>query len=110
MQYLKKFINANSILESVLALTIISICMFIAVMVYATVFNSKNSLAAHLNEAQMQEMYFLMQVRPDSLLQALPKGFDIETGIEGRSRMCKIKYTGDEYRKMDCTYYLPDHE
>lgn len=61
MPLLKKYCKANSILESVIALAIISTCIYIALMVYANVFSPKNSIAAYGYQNQIQEVFFNIQ-------------------------------------------------
>lgn len=69
MAPLKKYFNhsANSILESVIALSIISICLYIAVMVYASVFTPKTSPKFYTSRNKITELYYLMQLSPDSI-------------------------------------------
>lgn len=70
MAFLKKYYNvsANSILESVIALTIISICLSITIMVFTTVFTPKTSAHFYNTQNKTNELFFLAQVRSDSLL------------------------------------------
>lgn len=67
MEWLKKYCKANSILESVIALAIISICLYIAMMVYANVFSKKTSIVSYSQQNKMNEMFYLLQVASDSL-------------------------------------------
>jgi hypothetical protein len=69
MALLKKYFSANSLLESVMALAIISTCLYIAIMVYANVFTKKTSIIAYSNQNSMNEMFYLLQVSEDSLQQ-----------------------------------------
>lgn len=70
MPYLKKCCSlpANSILESVVALSIISICLFIAIMVVSSVFSKKTDVRFYRNQNRMNEMFYLAQINTDSLL------------------------------------------
>jgi hypothetical protein len=69
MELLKRYfrLKANSILESVIALSIISICLFIAVMVYSVVFTPKTSSAFYVSKNKADELFFLMQLEQDSI-------------------------------------------
>jgi hypothetical protein len=69
MALLKKYYSANSLLESVMALAIISTCLYIAIMVYANVFTKKTAIIAYSNQNKMNEMFYLLQVSEDSLQQ-----------------------------------------
>jgi len=60
-------VSGNSILESVIALSIISVCLFIALLVYASVFSQKTSPRFYNSRNQTDELFFLMQVQDDSL-------------------------------------------
>lgn len=69
MAFLKKYckLRANSILESVIALCIISICLYVAVLVYATVFTPKTAPKFYSSRNKINEMYYLMQLNPDTI-------------------------------------------
>lgn len=69
MGYLKKYysLSANSILESVIALCIISICLYVAVLVYATVFTPKTAPKFYNSKNKLAELYYMAQVNPDSI-------------------------------------------
>ena len=69
MESLKKYYNlsANSILESVIALCIISVCLYVAVMVYATVFTPKTAPKFYSSRNKLTEIYYMAQVNPDSI-------------------------------------------
>lgn len=69
MGSLKKYckLSANSILESVIALSIISVCLYIALLVYASVFRSDTSPKWYGAKNKTAELFFLLQVQDDSL-------------------------------------------
>lgn len=69
MELLKKYnsIKASSILESVIALSIISVCLCIAIMVFAAVFTPKTSPKFYRTQNKINEMFYLTQLRSDSL-------------------------------------------
>lgn len=70
MALLKGYYNfkANSILESVIALSIISICLYIAVMVVSSVFSKKTSVKFYDTQNKINELFFLSQLQGDSLI------------------------------------------
>ena len=72
MGYLKKYCNlsANSILESMIALTIISVCLYIAILVFASVFTPRTSARFYNTQNKVNALFFLAQVKSDSLSQA----------------------------------------
>ncbi len=69
MASLKKYckLGANSILESVIALCIISICLYVAVMVYAAVFTPKTAPKFYGSRNKINELYYVMQLNPDTI-------------------------------------------
>ncbi|MFB9108524.1 hypothetical protein [Flavobacterium gyeonganense] len=58
---------ANSILESVIALTIISICLYFAVMIFASVYTPKTSAKFYSTQNKVNELFYLSQLKSDSL-------------------------------------------
>lgn len=71
MAFLRNCINikAESVLESVIALSIISICLYISILVYASVFSSKTSSKYYVARNKISSIYYLSQVEEDSLEQ-----------------------------------------
>lgn len=65
----RKYFNlrANSILESVVALSIISICLYIAVLVYTSVFSARTSPKFYTTRHKISELYYEIQLNPDSI-------------------------------------------
>lgn len=70
MVLLKKYYNlkANSILESVIALTIISICFYFTILIFAAVFTPRTSAKFYNTQNKVNELFFLSQIKKDSLL------------------------------------------
>ena len=70
MELLKKYCNlkANSILESVIALSIISACMYITILIFAAVFSSRTSAKFYNTQNKVDELFYLLQLRKDSLI------------------------------------------
>ncbi|KQX15072.1 hypothetical protein [Flavobacterium sp. Root420] len=69
MVFLKKYcsLKANSILESVIALTIISICLYFAILIFASVFTPRTSAKFYSTQNKVNELFFLSQLKNDSL-------------------------------------------
>ena len=69
MVSLKKYYNlaANSILESVISLCIISVCLYVAVLVFAAVFSPRTSAHFFNTQNKINELFFLAQLKKDSL-------------------------------------------
>ncbi len=70
MASLRKYCNvkANSILESVIALSIISVCLYIAIMIFAAVFTPRTSAKFYDTQNKVNELFFTSQLKQDSLL------------------------------------------
>ena len=69
MLLLKRYYKANSIIESVIALTIISICIYIAIMVYAKVFSPKTSIKQYSHQNELNEQFYLMQLQEETTIE-----------------------------------------
>lgn len=67
---LKKYYNlaANSILESVIALTIISVCLYFAVMIFASVYTPKTSAKFYSTQNKVNELFYLSELKNDSIV------------------------------------------
>lgn len=69
MVFLKKYcsIKANSILESMIALTIISVCLYFAIMIFTAVFTPRTAAKFYDTQNRVNELFFLTQLKTDSL-------------------------------------------
>jgi type II secretory pathway component PulJ len=90
----KGYFKANSILESVIALCIISIGLTVAVMVFSQVFNPKNS-RQYASENKANSLFYMLQTNRDSVhLENYAPGLKInETALEDRLFEISIEYT-----------------
>lgn len=59
---------ANSILESVIALTIISICLYFAIMMFASVYTPKTSAKFYSTQNKVNELFYLSELKNDSIV------------------------------------------
>ncbi|MFP9119336.1 hypothetical protein ACLI08_16225 [Flavobacterium sp. RNTU_13] len=94
MRLLRRLYNikAGSLLESVIALTIIAICLFVATMVYAAVFTSKTSMKHYEDQASVNELFYLYQLRRDSVKGADNVGRNIAGEVNGGTEKMIITY------------------
>lgn len=69
MVLLKKYyrFQANSILESVIALTIISVCLYFSIMIFARIYTPSTSMKFYTTQNKTNEFIFLKEIRNDSL-------------------------------------------
>lgn len=114
MEYLKKCcrLKANSILESVIALTIISICLYIAIMVCSAVFTPKTNVKFYDTQNKINEMFFLAQLKKDSLqFDNVNENLIMDEEIinQGIKRMM-IKYKDSTQYKFEKIFYVQVNE
>ena len=106
---LKRFYNlpANSILESVIALCIIAVCLYVAIMVYAQVFTAKTSPRFYNSKNKVAEIYYLYQVNPDSILSAENGNFIIkQESLDNHLEELTIEYKDSSGVKLNSNYYI----
>lgn len=110
MVCVKKSFNCSgsSILESVIALSIISICLFITLMVYTSVFSVKSSAKFYTGQLR-HETYFYYKLLQSDTLNA--SSFDIvnEETINIKLHIKKITLVFQDSLKNKTTtsYFLP---
>ena len=103
MKLLKKYCEANSLLESVIALTIISICIYITIMVYANVFSPKTSTLYYSHQNKINEQFFLLQlgeeITSDNIILK-------ENWLNTYLKEIEIKYTDSLNATISSTFYI----
>lgn len=67
MKLLKKYIKANSMLESVIAIALISACIYISLLVCNQVFSKKLEEDINFEEKKMNNIFYELQVGTDSI-------------------------------------------
>lgn len=114
MEFLKKYnrLKANSILESVIALTIISVCLYIAIIVCSSVFTPKTSSKFYDVQNKVNEMFFLAQIKKDSLLyNNEDENLIIEEEIiEGGVKKITVQYKDSSQYKFQKAFYIQANE
>ena len=90
MQLLKKYYKANSIIESVIALSIISICIYIVIMVYSNVFSAKTSVKQYATQNRLHEKFYLMELGLDERIENLEVS---EVWINTHLKEVQLNYT-----------------
>jgi hypothetical protein len=98
MVFLKKYcslnLKANSILESMIALTIISVCLYIAIMIFAAVFTPRTAAKFYGTQNKVNELFFLAQLKNDSL----------STENEDDNLLIEEKIISDQLKKVTIQY------
>lgn len=110
MVSLKKYysLKANSILESVIALTIISICFYFTILIFATVFTPRTSVKYYNTQNKINELFFLSQIKNDSLLNDNEnKNLTIEEEyISENLKKTTIRFKDSAQFKFEKTFYI----
>lgn len=113
MGLLKKYHNmpANSLLESIIALSIISICLYVAVLVYSAVFNKNTSARFYSNQNKVYDTFFMMQIDADSVLNFYSKeNWDINRLDHENSTLINIRYSDSVQIYPQKTFFIENNE
>ncbi|RUT69897.1 hypothetical protein D0817_14885 [Flavobacterium cupreum] len=110
MVFLKKYysVKANSILESVIALTIISICLYFAILIFASVFTPRTSAKFYSTQNKVNELFFLSQLKNDSLqYESQDENLLIEEEvINDRLKKISVQYKDSSQFKFEKSFYV----
>ena len=116
MVFLKKYCNlnlkANSILESMIALTIISVCLYIAIMIFSTVFTPRTATKFYSTQNKINELFFLAQLKNDSLTAENEDDNLIieEEIISDQLKKVTIQYKDSIKYQFDKSFYVQTNE
>lgn len=110
MESLKKYydVEANSILESVIALTIISICLSIAITIFAVVFTPRTSAKFYNTQNKVNELFYLSLLKNDSLInENQDENLVVEEEIlEEGLKMITIQYKDSTQFNFEKSFYV----
>lgn len=113
MVFLKKYysVKANSILESVIALTIISICLYFAILIFASVFTPRTSAKFYSTQNKVNELFFLSQLKNDSLqYESQDENLLIEEEvINDRLKKISVQYKDSSQFKFEKSFYVENN-
>lgn len=113
MVFLKKYysVKANSILESVIALTIISICLYFAILIFASVFTPRTSAKFYNTQNKVNELFFLSQLKNDSLqYESANDNLLIEEEIvNDHLKKISIQYKDSTQFKFEKSFYVENN-
>lgn len=106
----KKFykLPANSILESVIALTIISICLYFASMMFASVYTPKTSAKFYSTQNKINELFYLSELKNDSIInESEDENLIIkEEIINDNLKKISIEYKDSTLSKFEKSFYV----
>lgn len=113
MEFLKKLnkkIVANSIIESVVALTIISICLYLAMVIFSNVLTPKRSPKFYNSQNKLNSLFYELQLNNDSITNELENiSIDNEPLNENLYKL-KIKYKDSSQIEFERSFYLLSDE
>ena len=113
MVFLKKYysVKANSILESVIALTIISICLYFAILIFASVFTPRTSAKFYSTQNKVNELFFLSQLKNDSPQYESPnEDLLIEEEIVNEHlKKISVQYKDSTQFKFEKSFYVENN-
>lgn len=114
MLFLRSYckIKASSLLESVIALTIISICLYFAVLIFSMVFTARNSSKFYETQNKINELFFVSQLGKNSLDEYLSNdSLVIEEEIIGsRLKKISVSYKDSLRLKVKKSFYIETNE
>lgn len=102
---------ANSILESVIALTIISICLYFAIMIFASVYTPKTSAKFYSTQNKVNELFYLSELKSDSISNENENENLLieEESINERLKKISVHYKDSTQFKFEKSFYVQDN-
>nr|WP_199001218.1 hypothetical protein [Flavobacterium sp. ASV13] len=99
---------ANSILESVIALTIISICLYFAIMIFASVYTPKTSAKFYSTQNKVNELFYLSELKNDSIINEGENENLIikEENINDHLQKISVEYKDSAQFKFEKSFYV----
>lgn len=109
----KKYYNltANSILESVIALTIISICLYFAVMIFASVYTPKTSAKFYSTQNKVNELFYLSELKSDSISNdsEIENLLIEEESVNDELKKISVQYKDSAQFKFEKSFYVQNN-
>lgn len=95
-----------------IALTIISVCLYIAIMIFATVFTPRTSAKFYGTQNKVNELFFLTQLKNDSLNAGNEDENLIieEEVINDQLKKVSIQYKDSTKHQFDKSFYVQTNE
>lgn len=99
---------ANSILESVIALTIISICLYFAIMIFASVYTPKTSAKFYSTQNKVNELFYLSELKNDSIVnESKDENLIIkEEIVNDNLKKISVEYKDSTQYKFEKSFYV----
>lgn len=99
---------ANSILESVIALTIISICLYFAIMIFASVYTPKTSAKFYGTQNKVNELFYLSELKSDSIANESENENLLinEETVNDNLKKISVEYKDSTQYKFEKSFYV----
>lgn len=113
MAFLKKHfsIQATSLLESVIALSIIAICLYFAIMIFSMVFTPRTSVQFYDTQNKVNELFYLAELKGDSLSNSTDEHLILEEHILNTTlKKLKVGHKKDNGLKFEKNFYIHTDE
>jgi hypothetical protein len=99
-------LSANSILESVIALTIISVCLYFAILIFASVYTPKTSAKFYSTQNKVNELFYLSELESDSLSGENENMLIEEETVNDNLKKISIQYKDSTQFKFEKSFYV----
>lgn len=100
-------VSANSLLESVIALTIISVCLYFAIMIFASVYTPKTSAKFYSTQNKVNELFYLSELKKDSLSNNENENLLIEEEVVNDNlKKISVQYKDSTQFKFEKSFYV----
>lgn len=100
-------VKATSLLESVIALSIISICLYFAILIFSMVFTPKTSVKFYDTQNKINELFYLSALKSDSLSESANDVFSIEENrLSTGLKQVKVSYKDSARFQFRKSFYL----
>ncbi|MCO6147922.1 hypothetical protein [Flavobacterium sp. NRK1] len=96
-------------LESVVALSIISVCLYIAIIIYAAIFTPKTSARFYYSFNKTNEVFFAMQLAQDSVSERYDTdNWEITDETQGGVKKITANYKDSLQSYPQKSFYIPN--
>ncbi|MFB3389834.1 hypothetical protein [Flavobacterium sp. LAR06] len=99
-------LSANSILESVIALTIISVCLYFAVLIFASVYTPKTSAKFYGTQNKVNELFYLSELESDSISGENENLLIEEETVNDNLKKISVEYKDSTHFKFEESFYV----
>jgi len=99
-------VSANSLLESVIALTIISVCLYFAILIFASVYTPKTTAKFYSTQNKVNELFYLAQINNDSIANEYENLIIEEEPVNDNLKKVIVQYKDSTEFKFEKSFYV----